>query len=118
MYDVQDNVTVLYFDDVMFESITDQTRACNECRTCLFGGRGERVRVDSPVCCSCCQRASFPCPCVPTCCPKSLFPCLLRHEIYMEDAQKGLYEIKKARSKALESDFYCKQSDEKQALHP
>lgn len=114
MYDIQDSVTVLYFDDVMFESITDQTRTCNECRTCLFGGRGERVRMDSPACCSCCQRASFPCFCLPTCCPKSVFPCLLRHEIYMEDAQKGLYDIKKAREKALESNFYHKQDEETQ----
>lgn len=114
MYDVQDNVTILYFDDIMFESITDQTRTCNECRTCLLGGRGERVRVDSPACCGCCQRASFPCPCAPSCCPKNAFPCLLRHEIYMEDAQKGLYEIKKARNKALENEFYAKPNEDSQ----
>jgi hypothetical protein len=112
-YDVQDSVTVIYFDDVMFEGITDQTRTCNECRTCLFGGRGERVRMDSPLCCSCCQRASFPCPCVPACCPRSVFPCLLRHEIHMEDAQKGLYEIKKARARALESGLYAQQEESK-----
>ena len=111
-YDIQDNVTVLYFDDVMFESITDQTRTCNECLTCLFGGRGERIRMDSPACCGCCQRASFPCLCAPTCCPSSIFPCLLRHEIYVEDAQKGLYEVKKARRKALDSEFYSKDQGE------
>jgi len=40
-YDVQDNISVLYFDDKMFERITDQTRFCNECRTCMFGGKGK-----------------------------------------------------------------------------
>jgi hypothetical protein len=30
----------------------------------------------------------------------------------MEDAQKGLYEIKKARNQALGSDFYYKKSGE------
>jgi hypothetical protein len=98
MYDIQDNVRTIYFDDIMFDRITDQTRTCNECRTCICGGRGERVRIDSPICCSICQRSAFPCPCVPICCPKSFCPCILRHEIYMEDAQKGLYEIKKARN--------------------
>src|SRR5690348_7428049 len=33
MYDIQDNVRTIYFDDVMFDRITDQTRTCNECRT-------------------------------------------------------------------------------------
>ena len=39
LYDIQDNVKVIYFDDPSFSRITDQTRFCNECRTCLFGGR-------------------------------------------------------------------------------
>jgi hypothetical protein len=106
LYEVQDNVKVLYFDDVMFERMTDQTRTCHECRTCLFGGKGERVQIDSPVCCSCCQRGSFPCLFVPVCCPSIICPCILRHEIYLEDAQKGLYEIKKARSATLKDSLY------------
>ena len=89
----------------------DQTRACNEFQTCCFGGRGERIRLDSPACCQCCQRSTFPCPCLPTCCPLSLCPCLLRFEIYVEDAQKGLYEIKKAREAALQNKFYSKPND-------
>lgn len=101
MYDVQDNVKVVYFDDVMFDRMTDKTRCCHECRTCLFGGRGERLRIDAPICCGCCQRGSMPCPCVPVCCPSAICPCLLRHEIHMKDAQQGLYEIKKARVNAL-----------------
>lgn len=107
LYDVQDNVHVLYFDDVMFEHITDQTRYCNECRTCCFGGKGERIRLDSPVCCSICQRGSFPCLFVPVCCPKSVCPCILRHEVYLQDAQQALHEIKKAREKAFNNEIYA-----------
>lgn len=111
LYTVQDNVKVIYFDDLMFDRITDQTRVCNECRTCLCGGRGERVRIDSPICFNCCQRSSFPFPCLPFCCPTSLCPCMLMHEIYMEDAQKGLHEIKKVRSLALQNELYSKRAD-------
>ena len=32
--------------------------------------------------------------------------CMLQHNIYLEDAQKGLYEIKKARNACLNNDFY------------
>lgn len=39
IYEIQDDAKVLYFDDPMFNRITDQTRCCNECRTCLFGGQ-------------------------------------------------------------------------------
>eukprot|EP01038_Epipyxis_sp_PR26KG_P012117 gene12117-16223_t len=104
LFNVQDNVNVIYFDDIMFESITDRTRICNECRTCICGGRGERIRMDSPACCNCCQRSTIPCLFIPSICPKSLCPCILRHEIYMKDAQQGLYDIKKARTKRLEND--------------
>lgn len=100
-YDIQDHVTVLYFDDPMFDRLSDQTRHCNECRTCLCGGAGERVIIDSPICFNLCLRASCPCPCVPICCPTDLCPCVLRYEIYLEDAQKGLYEIKKSRLESL-----------------
>ena len=40
LYDVQDNIKVIYYDDQVFEQVTDRTRSCNECRTCLFGGAG------------------------------------------------------------------------------
>jgi hypothetical protein len=111
LYDVQDRVQVVYFDDVMFDRVTDKTRFCNECRTCCFGGKGERIRMDAPTCCGCCQRGSFPCICIPFCCPKSFCPCILRFEIYVDDAQKGLYEIKKARESALKSDLFTSSED-------
>lgn len=106
LYDVQDRVHVVYYDDVMFDRITDQTRYCNEFRTCCFGGRGERIRIDSPVCCGCCQRGYFPCFCVPMCCPKSCCPCMVRYELHVQDAQQGLHAISHARQTALMNDLY------------
>jgi len=78
---------VLYFDDPIFNRITDQTRLCNECRTYCCGGRGERVQIDSPCCFNLCHRSRPPCPVVPVCCPKLLVPCMLKYEIFLEDAQ-------------------------------
>ncbi len=96
-------MTVLYFDDPMFDRITDQTRVCNECRTCFCGGRGERIRIDAPCCFNLCLRSSCPCPCVPVCCPTFFCPCVLRNDLFLEDAQKGMFEIKKARDAALKA---------------
>jgi len=106
LYTIKDRVHTVYFDDVMFERITDQTRFCNECRTCLFGGRGERIRLDATCCYGLCLRSSFPCPFVPFCCPSVVFPCAWRHEIYVTDASKALYEIKGAIKSAKKSGLY------------
>lgn len=103
-YDVQDRTQVMYYDDVMFEKITDKTRVCNESRTCLCGGRGERIELTSPCCYKCCYRAYFPCPCVPVCFPTSLFPCALRTEIFVQDASAGIHEIDRALREANEHD--------------
>jgi hypothetical protein len=111
-YEIQDRVSVLYYDDPMFDRITDQTRFCNECRTCMCGGRGERIQIDSPCCFMFCQRASW-LPFVPMCCPNFLVPCALRHEIYVEDAQEGLHKIQEARKAALQNPLY---NDDHQAL--
>ena len=105
-YDIQDNVRILYFDDPIFDRISDQTRSCNECATCLLGGNGERLLLDSPVCCGVCVRATFPFVITCSCCSSYCCPCMLQHNIYLEDAQKGLYEIKKARRECLNHDFY------------
>lgn len=96
LFSIHDSVHVVYFDDVMYANVTDQTRICNECRTCLCGGRGERIRIDSTCCFSLCLRSSFPCPCIPVCCPSECFPCAWRHSIYVKDASRALYEIKAA----------------------
>lgn len=99
MYDIRDHVQVIYYDDPLFDRISDQTPVCNELRTCLFGGKGERIQIESP-CCFGCNRATFssiPCICVPQWCP-TWIPCTHKYVIYVENAQKGIYEINKARN--------------------
>lgn len=98
---------MLYYDDMLFDRISDQTRFCNEFLTCIFGGKGERIHFDSPMCCGACQRGSAPCICVPTCCTRSLCPCMLRHEIYVADAQKALYDINKAKTAAATHELFA-----------
>jgi hypothetical protein len=108
LYDVRDNVKVVYFDDAMFLRLTNTTRFCNEFRTCLCGGRGERIQISAPCCCGLAYRASCPCIClcVPVCCPTALFPCALRHEVYLEDAEQGIYTIKETMKMTLEKKLY------------
>lgn len=98
--ETQDNVKVMYFDDQMFERVTNNTRCCDECRTCCCGGKGQSVRIDSICCCGMCARSQFPVPCMPICCPESCCPCMLSHTIYVEDADSAVYEIKQARANA------------------
>jgi hypothetical protein len=105
-YAVQDNIKVIYFDDTMIESMTDKTRCCNELRTCLFGGKGEVVSIDYPICFGCCQKAAFPYFCMPVCCPKSISPCILSHEIYVDDAQQGLYDINNVVKECKKDELY------------
>jgi hypothetical protein len=71
IFEVQDRVKVIYFDDSMFGKLRNVTRHCNEFRTCLFGGRGERIQISNPCCCGLGYRATC-CPCVPICCPQGL----------------------------------------------
>jgi hypothetical protein len=102
-YDIEDNVKVLYFDNQMFDRITDRTRCCNEMRTCLLGGKGQRIRIDSLFCCGICVRSAFPCVCgVPVCCPLMLCPCALAYHIYVDDAKKAIEEVATARASAKE----------------
>ena len=89
--------TVRNFDYIGFDALL-----CVELRTCFCGGFGERIQIDSPCFCNLCQRSAFPWPCVPICCPSYMCPCALKHEIYVHDAQKGKYEIKRA----LQSGIY------------
>jgi hypothetical protein len=91
-YDIQDDVSVMYYDDPMFESIGNRTRWCNESRTVCCGGQGERIRIASTVCGGLCVRGVFPCPCVPNvpclespCCA-CLECCALQANIYVKPA--------------------------------
>ena len=53
----QDAVSVLYFDDPIFDRITDKTPCCNGATSCLCGGEGELIQIDSKFCCGCCYRS-------------------------------------------------------------
>ena len=117
MYHVQDHSQVIYYDDPMFDAITDQTRCCNETRTCLCGGRGERIELTSTCCFGSCYRSSYPVPCVPVCVPTFLCPCARRREIYLADAAEGIHEIKKAVRNAREHDpFYMEKGESRYEL--
>jgi len=102
LFVVQDNVHVVYFDDPIMDSLSTNTRCCNECRSCLCGGQGERIRMDATCCCGFCYRSTKPCPFVPVCCPGTCCPTAIVREIYVKDCHHALYEIKKARKEALE----------------
>jgi len=104
MYVIQDNPNVMYYDDPMFNDISDRTRWCNEWRTCMFGGRGEVVRFTSTCFYGLCFRSSWPLPCVPVCFPVSCLPCAREREIYLDDAAAGIHEIKSALRNAREHD--------------
>jgi len=107
LFVVKDSVHVVYFDDLVFATISDKTRCCNECRTCLCGGRGERIIIDQTCCFGLCFRSSFPClPCIPICCPPQFAPCAWRHELHVKDASLALYEIKAAIKSVMKSDLY------------
>ena len=102
MYRIQDQVTVLYFDDPMIKDIQNKTRCCNDVRTWCCGGVGERVMINNTFCYGACARGLFPCPCVPSCCPSLLCPCMLSYNLYVKDANKAVVEIKSAHVGAKE----------------
>jgi hypothetical protein len=65
-----DKVEVIYYDDPIFSLLRNTTRLCNEFRTCLCGGRGERLQISSTCCFGMGYRGTGLCPCVPICCPQ------------------------------------------------
>jgi len=81
---VLDNVTVLYFDDVYFDNVRDDTRRCNNCKTFCCGGRGEQVQIESTFCCGLCLRGRTPMTCIPSCCPEACCPCIAKVSIFSQ----------------------------------
>lgn len=55
--------------------------------------------MDSRCCWGFAYKTYISCLCVPLCCPSFCCPCILRKEIYVRDAQKGIFEISKALKK-------------------
>jgi len=111
---VRDQISVVYFDDILFDQIRNETRYCNTHQTFCFGGQGEEVRLESRFCGDCCYRGrtvgSEQCglvgrcccctPCVPVVCPGCLCPCAARKTMYVEDADTAVEIITKARDDA------------------
>ena len=89
---VRDQISTVYFDDVLMDSVRNDTRSCNPLHTFCCGGRGEEVRLESRFCWDMCYRGravgteqcgllnSCCCciPCVPVGCPECLCPCAAR----------------------------------------
>jgi hypothetical protein len=87
---VRDHISTIYFDDILFDDVRNDTRSCNHLHTFCCGGRGEEVRLESRFCWDSCYRGRsigteqsgslnciFHCcvPCVPVVCPGCLCPC-------------------------------------------
>ena len=98
MFRAQDNVSVLYFDDPMFDSINDKSRCCNSCRTFCCGGNGELIQIDSKCCGGLCLRGMPPCCCVP-CCFQACCP-VIKHQLWVDKADESIRNIKLARDNA------------------
>lgn len=77
-YVIMDDITVLYYDDMHFDNIKDNTRRCNDCKTFCCGGRGEQVLIDSRFCFGMCKRGKGNMFCIPSCCPDLCCPCLVK----------------------------------------
>jgi hypothetical protein len=82
--------------------MTDDSDACSTMSGLCFGRRGERIKFENKCCCSLCIQGNYPCPIIPICIPRSLCPCYPVRHLYVKDAQKRLYEIKKARSQSMD----------------
>lgn len=96
---VRDQISTIYFDDVLMDSVRNDTRSCNPLHTFCCGGRGEEVRLESRFCWDGCYRGrslgtencgllnSCCCcvPCIPVGCPECLCPCAARVSTYEKE---------------------------------
>lgn len=98
---VLDDVSVLYFDDLYFDSVKNGTRYCNDCQTFWFGGRGERVTIQSRFCLGMCKRGKGTMLCVPSCCPEICCPCVASADLWVEDAENAAILIRNAKNLAV-----------------
>jgi hypothetical protein len=97
LFRVEDNITVLYYDDPSFDQLTDQTRCCNNFLTWLCGGEGETVVVRHTCCFGLCLRCVGP-SFVPFFC--GCLPLVKEYPIGVADANEALYKIKNVRADA------------------
>lgn len=101
-YVINDNVMVIFYDDPIFDSITDQLDCGSSCWALCFGSKGEKIRFENKCFYGLCVEGSCPCPIIPNFCPRAACPCYINREVYVKNSQNAIYEIRKARSQALE----------------
>lgn len=78
---VRDSISVVYYDDILFDTVRNDTPRCHECSTFCCGGKGEAVRLESTYCSNLCYRGRggcFTCCFVPVCFPECICPCGVR----------------------------------------
>lgn len=84
---VRDRITVLYFDDIIFDSVRNDTRPFNPLITFCCGGHGEAVQLESRYCWDMCYRSrgcGICCiPCIPVICPDCVCPCAARVSVFV-----------------------------------
>lgn len=84
---VRDRITVLYFDDMIFDSVRNDTRPFNPLITFCCGGHGEAVQLESRYCWDMCYRSrgcGICCiPCIPVICPDCVCPCAARVSVFV-----------------------------------
>lgn len=77
---VLDQISVIYYDDIVMDEIRNDTRVCNPLQTFCCGGRGEEVRLESTFCGGMCYRGRRGtrggCCCMPLCVPIGCPECL------------------------------------------
>jgi hypothetical protein len=99
--DVVDHVEVLYYDSPVFDKVNNQTRCCNELLSWCCGGQGQRVQIKNTLCCDLCIVGKNGALCCPVCCPDALVrPCTMQYNIWVEDAESTVYEMKQAKLNA------------------
>jgi len=101
--DIKDNITVLYFDDMHFGEVTNQTRRCNDIKSFCCGGEGQIVQIESRFCWGMCKRGG-PCPFLfaPICFTRRCCSCLISYELHVEHADSAIEAITMARDSAEE----------------
>jgi hypothetical protein len=102
---VLDNVSVIYYDDLYFDTVRNGTRSCNDCQTFWCGGRGEKVTIQSRFCLGLCKRGRGSVCFVPSYCPTICCPCISSPELWVEDAESAVKLIQDARDSAVKRIF-------------
>jgi len=97
-YRVEDHVSVIYYDDPHFQSLTNGSRSCDDWVAFCCGSPGERIIVESRFCCGYCRRGEAPCCVWPVCCPISCGKgCVYYHSIRVDSADVAIARIEMVR---------------------